>query len=214
MSLYKLLLRHFHLRENRLFDGFGLPLDGCVNFIESLALDVGSRPLCVKSEHPCRHICKTEFRVGKRYSSVRAFVPACKNKTGFGGRGRSRDRRTCICFNGLYRAAALAVKGYRIFFFGDKFIKLLGLFSAADRTGVNHSAFFFRGRLNSYIAAVPGVLGFVFGFLTALICARVPMMRLVVAPFFRKVVFPVLVASGKNRKRQNKHQRYCPNSEQ
>ena len=110
------------------------------------------------------------------------------------------NRRACACLNGLYRATALAVKGYRIFFFGDKFIKFLGLFLAADRTGVNYSAFFFRGRLNSHVAAVPGVLGFVFGFLAVLVCARVPMMSFVVLPLRGKIVF-ILFACGKQRKR-------------
>ena len=133
MILYKLLFRYFHFRKERLLDGFGLPLESCVNFVESLALDVGSSPLCVKSEHPCRHICKIKFLVGKRFSAVRTFVPACKYKSFFGGSGRSRDRRARACLDGLYRTAALAVKSYGIFFFDDKFVNLRGLFSVANR---------------------------------------------------------------------------------
>ncbi len=127
------------------------------------------------------------------------------NKTVSGGRGRGCDRRACVCLDGLYLAAAFAVKGYRILFFNGKLVNRLCLFSVADRAGVNHRAFLLRGRLNRHVAAAPRVLGFVFGLLAALVCARMPMMRLVVAPFLRKVMVSALVASGKKGNRQHQH---------
>ena len=124
------------------------------------------------------------------------------NKTVSGGRGRGCDRRACVCLDGLYLAAAFAVKGYRILFFNGKLVNRLCLFSVADRAGVNHRAFLLRGRLNRHVAAAPRVLGFVFGLLAALVCARMPMMSFVIAPFFRIIMFSSLTASGEHYNRQ------------